>query len=89
MGARLLVVAAALVLAGGGDEEAVKKERQKLKGTWTLVSEVKNGETQPAEYTKRIRFTIQADGKWKVEDDGNVLFEGTSTLDLSKKPRTA
>jgi uncharacterized protein (TIGR03067 family) len=84
----LVVVSLGLLLAAdGGEQGGVQAERKQLRGTWQLVEEVMDGKEQPPEYLKQIRFIIDAEGNWRVEQDGKLLFKGTSTLDPTKNPK--
>lgn len=65
----------------------LKAERAKLQGSWQLVSETMDGKEQPKEYTRQIQMTFDADGRWRVEKDGKILFRGTSVLDPAKDPK--
>jgi uncharacterized protein (TIGR03067 family) len=85
----VLAVGLAGLLLGSvaGDSADVKAERKKLQGTWQLVSEVIDGKEQPPEYVKQIKLIFDAEGNWRVEKDGTLLFRGTSTIDPAKTPR--
>jgi len=84
----LVVLAVGLLLgAEGGEKGDVKAERKKLQGTWQLVAEVMDGKEQPSEYLKQIRFILDAEGNWRVEKGGELLFQGTSTIDPEKRPK--
>jgi uncharacterized protein (TIGR03067 family) len=76
-----------LATAVGSDPADVKAERMRLQGTWQLVSEILDGTEQPPEYVRQIRFTFDAEGNWRVEKDGKLLFRGTSTIDPAKNPK--
>jgi uncharacterized protein (TIGR03067 family) len=75
-----------LLSAEGGDNKA---ELKKFEGTWRLVSEVVDGKEQPADYVKRIRWIFDDKGKWKVEDDGKVIFAGTMKVFADRNPKAA
>jgi uncharacterized protein (TIGR03067 family) len=84
----LAVLLAGLLLGTvAGDSADVKAERKKLQGTWQLVSEVLDGKEQPKEYVRQIKLTFDAEGNWRVEKDGKLLFRGTSTIDPAKTPK--
>jgi uncharacterized protein (TIGR03067 family) len=70
---RMLLVLALLVAAEGKDTRA---ELKKFEGTWQLVSEVLDGKEQPADYVKRIRWTFDDKGHWKVEEGAKTIFTG-------------
>jgi uncharacterized protein (TIGR03067 family) len=81
-----LLVLALLVAAEGKDDQA---ELKKFEGTWQLLSEVMDGKAQPADYVKRIRWTFDAKGHWKVEDGGKVIFKGDMKVYLDQNPKAA
>jgi uncharacterized protein (TIGR03067 family) len=59
---RLLVVAVLGLLVGAdASPEAIKKEQQKLKGTWKVVAVVANGDSLPDEVVKEIQLVITGD----------------------------
>jgi uncharacterized protein (TIGR03067 family) len=85
----LALPAVALLVAADGPKAAdVTKELKKLAGTWTLVSEVADGEERDADYLKKIKWIINEDGTWKVLEDGKVRYRGKLTVDPAKKPKT-
>jgi len=89
LGLLVLFATAGLLLAGDAPQDAVKKERDKLKGTWDMTSFERNGEKPfDDDQIKTIKTTFDADGKLKVEVDGNTNVEATTTIDPTKKPKT-
>jgi uncharacterized protein (TIGR03067 family) len=78
-----LLVAADRTKAGDATDEL-----KRLAGTWTLVSEVADGEERDADYLKKIKWIINEDGTWKVLEDGEVKYRGKLTVDPAKKPKT-
>ena len=85
---KTLAVLAVALLLGADSKDDVKKERKKLEGTWQLVTEVADGNDRPDDYIKSIKVYIEADGNWRVENDGKVMFKGTSVMDPAAKPKT-
>jgi uncharacterized protein (TIGR03067 family) len=83
---RTLLVLALLVAADGKDDKA---ELKKFEGTWQLVSEVMAGKEQHADYVKRIRWTFDDGGHWKVEDGGKVIFTGDMKVYPDQNPKAA
>jgi uncharacterized protein (TIGR03067 family) len=86
-GHALLVLAAGLLLAAEPQEEVVKKDREKIAGTWTVVLRESNGMKVEVEELKRILVTFKADGTFEVQRDGEKFAEGTSKIDPAKKPK--
>jgi uncharacterized protein (TIGR03067 family) len=86
----LLAVAAVLLLVSTGPaDDAVKKDLQKLEGTWQLVSQVADGKEMPAEDAKKVTVTIDPDGRWQVMKEGKLVLLGTVKLDPAKDPKAA
>jgi uncharacterized protein (TIGR03067 family) len=83
-----LLVVGLLVAASGPKADNATEELKKLAGTWTLVSEVADGEERDADYLKKIKWIINEDGTWKVLEDGKVKYRGKFTVDPAKKPKT-
>jgi uncharacterized protein (TIGR03067 family) len=84
----LLVLGTGLLLAAAASDPAdMKSERAKLQGTWQLVAEVLDGKEQPPEYVRQIQLTFDAQGNWRVDKGGEVLFRGTSAIDPAKNPK--
>src|SRR5260370_27808404 len=73
LGLTLLVATAGLLLAGDAPEDAVKKEREKLKGTWKMMSIERNGANPVSDDDREaITTTIDEDRKIKVDAVGMV-----------------
>ena len=83
-----LLAVVLLVTAGSSKADDARDELKKLAGTWTLVSEVADGEERDADYLKKITWIIKEDGTWKVLEDGEVKYQGKLTVDPAKKPKT-
>jgi uncharacterized protein (TIGR03067 family) len=81
------LAAGLLVTAAVGEPPDLKAERARLQGTWQLVSETMDGQKQPPEYVRQIKLIFDAEGNWRVEKDGKLLFRGTSTIDPAKNPK--
>jgi uncharacterized protein (TIGR03067 family) len=77
-----------LLAAGDAKDEAIKKDRQKFKGTWQVVSLEVDGNKTGEEDAKKITVLNEADGKWTIEAEGSVAARGTSRIDPTKKPKT-
>jgi uncharacterized protein (TIGR03067 family) len=83
-----LPVVGLLIVADRSKADDAANELKKLAGTWTLVSEVADGEERDADYLKKIKWIINEDGTWKVLEDGKVKYRGKLTVDPAKKPKT-
>jgi uncharacterized protein (TIGR03067 family) len=79
------LIAFLLIAAAAPDDEA-KKERVKLKGTWSVVSAETNGEKVPDLETKDIKMVF--DGDKFIPKKGEQGKPATFVLDPTKKPKT-
>jgi uncharacterized protein (TIGR03067 family) len=84
--AQMAVLAGLVLAADRPAENAVKREREKLTGTWSVVSVEANGQTAPAEATRDFRFIFTADRVTRKRG-GKVESETGYRLDPSKTPR--
>src|SRR5205809_798353 len=86
---RLSTIALSVVLllaAAGAKDDAAKKDLEKFQGKWTLISAQRDGKKTPDEEAKKITLAIQG-SKFVLYKDGEVISEGTFTLDPTKKPK--
>jgi uncharacterized protein (TIGR03067 family) len=89
----VLVVAAAVAAIGGTasaddiKEDAVKKELEKLAGTWQLISSEKDGTQAPEDEVKLTKYVIAGD-RYTVQRAGKTVEEGTIRIDPTKAPKT-
>jgi uncharacterized protein (TIGR03067 family) len=83
-----LLAVVLFVAADKSKADDATQELKKLAGTWTLVSEVADGEERDADYLKKIKWIIKEDGAWEVLEDGKVKYRGKLTVDPTKKPKT-
>jgi uncharacterized protein (TIGR03067 family) len=87
LGVLLLAGTALAIGADDKKDDAAKEELKKMEGTWLLVSGESNGEMMPAEMVKTIKAVLKGD-KLSIHFGDNMVFEGTMTVDPSKKPKT-
>src|SRR5262245_42207302 len=80
------VACASAVPAADDRDEAVKKDLEKVAGTWQLVSREKDGQKLPEDEVKRTTLTLTGD-KYSVQVDGKTVEEGTFRIDPSRKPK--
>jgi uncharacterized protein (TIGR03067 family) len=88
-GIRALLIAATGLLpaaAAAAAEDAVKKDKEKLTGTWQVVAVEANGQKFPAEATRDFRFIFTADSATRQR--GGTSESGAGyRLDPSRSPK--
>jgi len=67
--------------------EAIKKEKQRLQGTWEVLDWVNNGEALPQEEVKLMRIVFSADTLTMSLPKAVGKREYTYTLDPTQKPK--
>lgn len=78
----LLVLVAGLLVAADNDK---KDDKDRIQGTWTVVSGERGGEPAPADVVESLKVTFNADKiKFEMKDRTRT---GTFKLDADKKPR--
>jgi uncharacterized protein (TIGR03067 family) len=83
MHARLATaVLATLLVAADPPDDAVKKEREKLQGTWVVQSIQTSGTKKSVE-----GVTFSFDGDKMIVKDKSFTTEGTYTIDPTKSPK--
>jgi uncharacterized protein (TIGR03067 family) len=82
-----MAVVAWLLLVVPGVRADDQRDLKELAGTWNVVSFVMNGEKVPADNFKDLQLILKGDGTWKVTKAGEVLDEGTYTIDGTKMPK--
>lgn len=78
---------AALLLVAEPPADAVRKDREKLTGTWTVVSAEVNGMQVPAEALKDFQFIFTAE-KMTRKKDGKVQSEAGYRIDPTTSPKS-
>jgi uncharacterized protein (TIGR03067 family) len=87
IGVFLAVFAALAIAADDKKDDDAKDELKKMEGTWLLVSGESNGEKMPDDMVKTIKAVIKGN-KLSIHFGDNMVFEGTMSVDPSKKPKT-
>ncbi len=82
----LVLTAGLLLAAQGAREAAVKKDLEKLRGTWRYESLVVEGTKADEDDFKNARLVCE--GEKFTMNDGTATYRGTLHLDPAKKPRT-
>jgi uncharacterized protein (TIGR03067 family) len=89
--APIVLLFASIAIAAGEQTDkktTVKKELKKLEGTWEVVSVESNGRKAAEGELTGLAYVFEANGKWKLQKDGESQAEGTYTIDPTKKPPT-
>lgn len=85
------IFCAAFSLQASADDSknaATKKDRQKIAGTWRVVTLVVNGNQASADDVKKITVINDADGTWTLLNDGKFISKGPSKIDPTIKLKT-
>jgi len=83
------VSSAATLAADAADkEEAIRADRARMAGEWRVVSIEANGNTNADSVVAGITIVNRLDGKWSLLSNGNIIAEGTSTIDPTTNPKT-
>ena len=82
----LVLTASGGTSARADDKADVKKEFEKLQGTWTFESVEVGGKEEPAADFKGMTVTFAGD-KFTVRKGDEVIQVGTEKLDPSKSPK--
>jgi uncharacterized protein (TIGR03067 family) len=86
VGASLTAVAA-IASADDAKDEAIKKDRQRIEGTWRVVALEVNGNKATAEDARKLTVVNGPDGTWSLLSEGKEISKGTSTIDPTKRPK--
>jgi uncharacterized protein (TIGR03067 family) len=87
----LLVVGVLLTTIASADDakdEAIKKDRERIEGTWQITALEINGNKSKDEDVKKLTVVNGSDGTWSVRAEGKEISIGTSTFDPTQKPKT-
>ena len=80
--------AATLAADPADKEEAIRADRARMAGEWRVVSIEANGNTNADSEVVQITVVNGLDGTWSLLSNGNVVAEGTSTIDPTSNPKT-
>jgi len=70
------------------NEKAIIADRALLAGEWRVVSVEANGNTNADPVKSRVTVVNALDGTWSLLANGQVIAEGTSTIDPTSSPKT-
>jgi uncharacterized protein (TIGR03067 family) len=80
----LLLPAVVLLLGADAKEDAAKKDRERLQGTWSVVSAERGGEKVPEAQAQKMKLEIKGDTV--TVQTGKGSEEATFKLDPTQKP---
>jgi uncharacterized protein (TIGR03067 family) len=81
----LVVVVVTAATAQEGKKKA-KKDEDRIRGTWMMVSGEKGGEKAPEDFVEKFRLTFKKDGNFTAVTPEKDI-EGTYTVNSTKKPK--
>ena len=82
------VSSAATLAADAADkEESIRADRARMAGEWRVVSIEANGNTNADSVVAGITVVNRLDGTWSLLSNGNIIAEGTSTIDPTTSPK--
>lgn len=84
----IVVAMASAATLAADKEEAIKADRSLLAGEWRVVSIEANGNTNADAVVASVTVVNRLDGTWSLLSNGNVVAEGTSTIDPTTSPKT-
>ena len=82
---------AAIMAAAPGDDaqdDAIKKDRQRIAGTWRVVALEVDGNKSTEEDARKFTVVNGSDGTWSLRSEDQEINKGTTTIDPTKKPKT-
>ncbi|WP_153559215.1 TIGR03067 domain-containing protein [Roseimaritima sediminicola] len=86
----LLVVGLLLAASAAADDakdDAIKKDRERMEGTWRVTALTVNGNKAEDEDAQMITVVNGKDGTWSVRLEGKEIGKGTSVFDPTQKPK--
>lgn len=84
----LLTAVATVATADDAKDEAIKKDRNRIVGTWRVVALEVDGYKAKEADAKKFTVVNAADGTWSLHSEGKEISKGTSTIDPTKKFKT-
>ena len=84
----LLTSISTMAVGDDSKDEAIKKDRQRIQGTWRVVALEVNGNKSMEQDARKLAVVNGPDGTLSVLSDGKEVIKGTSTIDPTKKPKT-
>ena len=83
----LLAAIASPATANDTKDVAIKKDRQRIAGTWRIVELVVNGNPAKEEDARKLTVVNGTDGTWSLRSEDKEISKGTSTFDPTQKPK--
>lgn len=82
------VVLLGAVRADDARDEAIRKDRQKIAGTWQVVAVEINGERLKAADVEKLTVINDGDGLWSLRDESREIARGDGKIDPQQSPKT-
>jgi uncharacterized protein (TIGR03067 family) len=76
-----------LVVFERDKDDAIKRDRQRLEGTWTVMTMEVHGETAGEDVASKLKIVFGIDGSWSFNAEERELLQGTTTIDPLKSPK--
>ena len=83
----LITFVASIAVADDAKQEAIKKDRQRIAGTWKVIELVVDGKPADEADARKLTVVNGSDGTWSLRSEGNEISRGTSTFDPTQKPK--
>jgi uncharacterized protein (TIGR03067 family) len=80
----LTCIVISLLLGADAPEDDVKKDKEKLQGTWKAVTAQRRGESDPTAEEHRLIFSGD---EFSVKKGEETMIKGKYQIDPSKKPK--
>jgi uncharacterized protein (TIGR03067 family) len=77
-----------LIAANDVNSDSVRKEREIYQGTWRVTALEADGSRMSEDDRAKVTVINEMDGKWTVKLEEAVIWQGTSTIDPTKTPKT-
>jgi uncharacterized protein (TIGR03067 family) len=73
--------------ADDAKDNAIKKDRQRIEGTWRVTGLTINGNKSKQEDARKLTVVNDDTGKWRLRSGDMEVSKGTSSFDPTKQPK--
>ena len=77
-----------MIAANDVNSDTVRKEREIYQGAWKVTALEADGSRLSEDDCARVTVFNELDGRWTVKLEGAVIWQGTSTINPTKNPKT-